>query len=63
MYEEPDVVNEDVVATVRAEDLVEAAPVSEAAPARKEPVFSREGVLLNPQDCVIGADGIVRGKD
>lgn len=33
-----------------------------AAPAPVTPIFSAEGVLLNPQDCVVGPDGVVRSK-
>lgn len=39
------------------------APVAEAAPAAKEaPRFSAEGVLLNPEACHVGADGVVTAK-
>lgn len=26
------------------------------------PMFSKDGVLLNPWECEIGSDGVVRGK-
>ena len=26
------------------------------------PMFSKDGVLLNPGECEIGSDGVVRGK-
>lgn len=41
------------------EDAHEAAPVSAAV---VTPQFSREGVLLNPEDCEISPDGVVRPK-
>lgn len=33
------------------------------APVPKAPRFSREGVLLNPEDCHVGADGVVVGRN
>jgi hypothetical protein len=26
------------------------------------PAYSKDGVLLNPQECLVDADGVVRGK-
>lgn len=39
-----------------------AAPPPPPTP-KPQPVFSREGVLMNPQDCHVGHDGVVRAKE
>ena len=44
---------------------IESGGVVEAVPSIIEahfPVFSKDGVLLNPGECEIGSDGVVRGK-
>lgn len=59
-----DVAVETVAAEVAPESSVEEV-VAEAAPAvvvAAVPRFSREGVLLNPDDCEISPEGIVRPK-
>jgi hypothetical protein len=34
----------------------------EVAPAPITLLFSKDGVLLNASECVVGADGVIRGK-
>jgi hypothetical protein len=48
-------------AAVEVVEEVEATPEL-VADEKIAPQFTADGVLLNPQDCEIGADGVVRAK-
>ena len=53
----------EAVAEESTPGVVEEAVIQNEAPAvRAVPLFTAEGVLLNPADCVVGPDGVVVGK-
>ena len=56
----------DVVAEPVADEVIAEPVLPLSLQARRVPVapiFSADGVLMNPADCVVSADGVVTSKD